>query len=314
MRVARIITRLNVGGPAKQVEVLNELPVETHVITGVCEKGEREYELRPGSYVLHKIPELQRGVNLWRDFRAYLRVKKILQEIRPSLVHTHTSKAGAIGRVAAWRVGVPCCHTYHGHVFHSYFGSFTTTIVKVVERSLARISARIITISPSQRGDIRQVIRPVDGKRTRVVYNGFDLSPFLTDMTKEEARRRLRWHPKEWISLFVGRDVGVKRKDRFVEYANKRGVKYIVVNGWVRPEDMPMVYKAVDELVMCSDNEGTPTTVIEAIAAGCLVNFLTCPGGCRDLTMMSREEVLATFDKERLKKDIMDLYKEVLDE
>jgi len=297
MKICRIITRLNVGGPARQVKVLKDLPgVETLVLAGRCEDGEREM-FEPDV----RIEGLGREIGLWNDWKAYRGIKRVLREFRPDLVHTHTSKAGAIGRVAAWRCGVPCVHTYHGHVFHSYFGRVKTEVVKLVEKGLCGISSRVVAISHSQLEEIGEVIGRA---KLTLIWNGFDLRPFL----QEQEVERDKW------SLFVDRNAPIKRRDRFVKYLRDNNLKGVIANGEFSTKQMAWLYKRAKELVICSDNEGVPTCYIEAVASWCPVKLLTCPGGVVDLVKMSREDILSVFRPERLKEDLLKLYKEVLDE
>jgi len=320
MRVARIITRMNVGGPAKQVEVLDELPVDTYLIHGRCDEGEHEYATRGSRTATYEVPELKREVGLVNDWRAYRRIKQILRDIQPDLVHTHISKAGLLGRVAAWRLGIPSVHTYHGNVFHSYFGRCKTAIIKMVERKLAGITTRIIAICPSQRRELVGVIGSRD--KIRVVWNGFDLEPFkeVYKINKDEAIERMGWRLDCIVYLWVGRKAPIKRFDKFMEYvdasiAHPRSIGPVVFEAMdLSASDLALAYRAADKFVMCSDNEGTPTAYIEARVAGARIELLTRPGGLKDLVIMSRDKIIETFSADRLKQDIMELYKEVVDD
>src|SRR6185437_10499562 len=159
-RVLRIINRFNLGGPAYNVAFLTKyLPpeYETLLIGGEKEPDEesslfifKEMDLEP-----LVISEMNRSVNFLQDVKAYYRIKKIIKKFKPDIVHTHAAKAGALGRLAAYNCKVPVIiHTFHGHVFHSYFGKFKTTIYKNIERFLAKKSTAIIAISDRQKHEL----------------------------------------------------------------------------------------------------------------------------------------------------------------
>ena len=159
-KVLRIINRFNLGGITYNVSYLSKyLPeeYETLLIGGPEEEGEESSLFIPESLGLKPIliSELRRTVNPLGDYYAYKKIKKIIKEFKPDIVHTHASKAGAIGRLAAWRCNVPVIvHTFHGHVFKGYFSSFKTTIFKTIERFLANKSTAIIAISEIQKKEL----------------------------------------------------------------------------------------------------------------------------------------------------------------
>ena len=154
-KVVRIIGRLNVGGPARQVCFLHQAlrnNFDTILIAGHLDEneGDMSYLLASGEGV-RWIRSMSRPIRLWSDFLAFLRIVRILHAERPDLVHTHAAKAGTLGRVAAAILGVPVrVHTYHGHVFHGYFGRFQTRTWLAIERTLNRITTRTVVISESQ--------------------------------------------------------------------------------------------------------------------------------------------------------------------
>src|SRR4051812_36012928 len=159
-RVLRIINRFNLGGITYNVSYLSRyMPreYETLLIGGPEEEGEESSLFIPHSLGLRPtiITELRRSINPLSDYFAYRRIRKIIKEFNPEIVHTHASKAGAIGRLAALRAGVPVIvHTFHGHVFKGYFGNFKTGIFKAIERYLSRRSSAIIAISDIQKKEL----------------------------------------------------------------------------------------------------------------------------------------------------------------
>ncbi len=157
IKVLRILNRFNLGGPVYNASYLTSdlsSDFETMLIGGPHEDGEAD-----ALYIAHQlglepvvIEEMRRSVNPIQDLRALQRIREIIKEFKPDIVHTHASKAGALGRIAARLERVPVVvHTYHGHVFHSYFGSIKTSIYKIIERTLAKFTTAIVTISPHQR-------------------------------------------------------------------------------------------------------------------------------------------------------------------
>ena len=143
-KVLRIINRFNIGGPTYNATFLTKFlgdDFETLLIGGLPEGDEKDslHILEQYGVEAKLIPELQRTPNLKSDRAAYKRIKQIIEEYKPDIVHTHAAKAGAIGRKAALSCGVKVIvHTYHGHVFHSYFGKLKTLLYKKIERQLAK--------------------------------------------------------------------------------------------------------------------------------------------------------------------------------
>ena len=170
IKILRIINRFNIGGPTYNATFLTRYmsdDFETLLIGGLPEEGEadsmhilKEYGVTP-----LLLPEMKREPNLKSDRLALKKIKSIIEEFEPDIVHTHASKAGAIGRKAAFSRNVPVViHTFHGHVFHSYFGKIKTAVFKNIERYLARKSNGIIAISNLQKKELSQVhkIAPAD--------------------------------------------------------------------------------------------------------------------------------------------------------
>ncbi|MFP5471266.1 MAG: glycosyltransferase, partial [Bacteroidia bacterium] len=157
IRVLRIINRFNIGGPTYNAAYLTKyLPeeYETLLLGGVKDEGEdsSEYILENLGIKPMLIEEMKRPINLKDDYLAYKKVRQIIKEFKPHIVHTHASKAGLVGRLAAIHSNVPIIvHTFHGHVFHSYFGRLKTFVFKSIERYLAKKSTKIIAISKEQK-------------------------------------------------------------------------------------------------------------------------------------------------------------------
>jgi glycosyltransferase involved in cell wall biosynthesis len=323
-RILRIINRFNLGGPSYNVAYLTKYlapEYETLLIGGDKEPGEdsslfifREMGLEP-----QVLPEMSRNVNPLGDYKAYRRIRQIIEEFRPDIVHTHAAKAGALGRLAAHHCKVPVIvHTFHGHVFHSYFGRAKTALYKNVERWLARRSSAIIAISEKQKQELCLEHRIVSSEKTHVIPLGFDLGRFTED---QEARRRqfrekYRIAPDELCVTIIGRLAPVKNHPLFLraishlkKHAGKKVRAMIVGDGTLRGEleslcdalglthsywpekgvpadvtftswitDVSYPLAGSDVVCLTSFNEGTPVSLIEAQAAGIPI-VTTCVGG-----------------------------------
>lgn len=224
-RVLRIINRFNLGGPTHNAAYLTRyLPddFETLLVGGMwdpSEEGSRHILEGLGVEPL-VLPEMQRDIAPWKDRAAYRRIKEIIRDFQPDIVHTHASKAGAVGRLAAADMGVKAIvHTFHGHVFHSYFGRMRTSVYKNIERFLARRSSRIVAISERQKEELVDEHRICPADKVTVIPLGFDLTRFRED---QEAKRRLFRHvygvKEDEIAVgIIGRLVPIKDHDLFIE-------------------------------------------------------------------------------------------------
>jgi glycosyltransferase involved in cell wall biosynthesis len=257
------------------------------------------------------IPELGRELHPVRDLMTFWKVYRLIQEIRPDIVHTHTAKAGFIGRLAAWMAGVPVItHTFHGHVFESYFSRLTTGVFIALERMAAMISDTIITLTDSLRRDLADTYHVALKRRITVLPLGLDLSAFVNTPRRLGEFRRAQGIPEHVPLLgIVGRLVPIKNHALFLEAALRVRQQYpeamfVIVGdgelrsslegrvrelglgdavrfvGWLR--ELAPVYSDLDVLVMSSFNEGTPVSVIEALASGCPI-VSTDVGGTSDL-------------------------------
>jgi glycosyltransferase involved in cell wall biosynthesis len=250
-RILRIANRFNLGGPTFNVAYLTKyLPdqYETLLIG-----GDREENEASSSHILADIgiepiivPEMKREISLGVDMAAYRAIEKIIDDFKPDIVHTHASKPGAIGRLAAHNRKVPVIvHTFHGHYFHSYFNKLKTNMFKQIERSLAKRTSKIIAISEIQKHElsIEHKIAPPD--KFEVIPLGFDLDRFRTD-TKEKRlsfREEFNIQPDEVAIGIIGRLVDVKDHRYFLRLARhvldntSKKVRFFVVgDGEMRQE------------------------------------------------------------------------------
>ncbi|MEW5957101.1 MAG: glycosyltransferase family 4 protein [Chloroflexota bacterium] len=316
LKVIRVIARLNIGGPAIQTVLLTRnldpRRFQTLLVTGTESQGEgsmRDWAAIQGVTPL-LIPELGRELNPISDLKVLLQLYHLFRQEKPDIVHTHTAKAGFVGRLAAWLAGVPAVvHTFHGHVFHSYFGPFKTRLFIFIERVLALATDRIITISPRQRQEIIG-FRIASPQKIVIIPLGFDLEPFLTcDHLRGRLRAEFAFSEETKLVGIVARLTHIKNHKLFITAAalvnkNHADVHFLIIgDGELRAEleqqvadlvltqfvhflgwrwDLPAVYADLDLVVLTSRNEGTPVTLIEAQAAGCPV-VATAVGGVADV-------------------------------
>ncbi len=224
-KVLRIINRFNLGGPTYNAGYLTKyLPnnFETKLIGGNNEKSEAD-----SLFILESIGvegiiigEMGRSINPLNDWYAFKKIRKIIKEYNPDIVHTHASKAGTLGRLAAWLSGVPVIvHTYHGHIFHSYFSPVKTYVFKIIERFLARKSNAIIVISQSQKHDLCTKFKIVPEKKTHVIPLGFDLNRFSVNQAEKKAlfRTHYKISSTDILVVIVGRLAPVKNHEMFLK-------------------------------------------------------------------------------------------------
>jgi glycosyltransferase involved in cell wall biosynthesis len=295
IRVMRVIARMNVGGPALQVTgLMRGLDTELfdhRVYCGHVGPGEADHmELRARDLNVLRVPTLGRSVRPVDDVRALAGLAAEMRRFRPHIVHTHTAKAGALGRMAAVLTGVPArVHTFHGHPLDGCFSASKTRLIVQAERVLARFTQDLVAVGGKVRDDLVKagVGRP---GQYHVVPPGTDLGP-LPD--QEAARHGLGLPADVPVVAFVGRITGVKRPDRFVAVAQAvrrqlPDVRFLVCGdgdllseltaasrdldgslhllGW--RSDVETVYAAADLVLLTSDNEGMPISLIEAGLAG----------------------------------------------
>jgi GT2 family glycosyltransferase len=324
IKVLRIITRLNVGGPAIHVALLTKGldsgRFESILITGKVssQEGNMSYLLDGIDDQTIIIPELQREVRLGKDLRSFWRVFRVMKQEKPHIVHTHTAKAGAIGRIAVFVYNLiygkkaRVFHTFHGHIFKGYFSRRRTQLFVWIERLLARITNLIIVLGESQKEELcsKYIIGP--SHKFETVKLGLDLDPYFSaNEVKGRFRRSLGIDHNTNLVGIVGRLVPIKNHRMFLRsarifvdqnpdvpvaflivgdgelredlemFCNQCGLSdHVKFCGWRR--DLPNVYADLDILCLTSVNEGTPVSIIEAMASSVPV-VSTDAGGVRDL-------------------------------
>lgn len=317
-KILRIIARLNIGGPALHCIILNsELDPERYVsrlITGKESPAEGNmYELaREKGVEPVVIDALGREIFLKDDLRALVLLIRLIHREKPDIIHTHTAKAGFLGRMAAKLTGVPIIiHTFHGHVFHSYFGFFRTGFFLWLERLLAKLTDVIITVGEQQRREIISY-RIAEPEKIISVPLGLNLSPFIETRTDpRELGSELGIDPNTLLVGIVARLVPIKNHDCFLRAArlvleSYDNVRFLIIgDGELRGElerkardlriesrvvfmgfqhNLQKIYAGLDVVTLSSYNEGLPVALIEAMSAGKPV-ISTDVGGVRDLIL-----------------------------
>lgn len=224
-KVLRILNRFNVGGPTYNAAYLTKYlskEYETKLIGGIKEDAEAssEYILKNLDIQYEIIPEIRRGINLIKDFKAFCKVVKIIRTEKPQIVHTHASKAGMIGRAAAFYCGVPYVyHTFHGHVFHSYFGKCKTRFFITIEQFLAKKTTKIIAISEKQKYELGTVYKICNPDKIEVVPLGFDLNKYSENTEEKRAAFRSQYSiADDEIAIgIVGRLAPIKNHTLFID-------------------------------------------------------------------------------------------------
>lgn len=225
IRVLRILNRFNLGGPTYNAAYLTRyLPpeFETMLLGGKNDPSEKNSEFIPNQLGIKPVilEEMRRKISLKNDLVAYRQIRQIMEEFNPHIVHTHASKAGALGRLAASSLKVPVVlHTFHGHVFDAYFSHLKASFYKNVERRLARLSTGIIAISEAQKYDLSHKYKICPEEKIRVIPLGFDLSRFRESQPEKRKifREKYLIADDEIAIGIVGRLVPIKNHDLFLE-------------------------------------------------------------------------------------------------
>jgi glycosyltransferase involved in cell wall biosynthesis len=312
IRVMRIIARMNVGGPAVQITGLmrnfDETRFDQLLVTGFCENDESDYLENVAQDVsATRIPGLGRRISLLDDIRVLISLVKLIREFKPDIIHTHTAKAGFLGRVASLisvhqsiRV-----HTFHGHLLYGYFGPFKRSLVILIEKILGFMTHSLLAVGGNVRRELLEVGIGTPNK-FEVMSPGLGLKS-LPD--KEFSKTSLGLDPRQLQCAYIGRVTQIKRPDRFLDVvaiSQQRGLPIhffiagdgnllkvseerikknkmpVKVLGW--QNDIEQVLSAADIVILTSDNEGTPLSLIQAGMAGLPV-ITTNVGSISDIVL-----------------------------
>ncbi len=316
-RLLIILNRLSIGGPATNtLSVAAELSSDFEILllAGEHLPDEQSADFLLDTYKgfrVQKIKTLTRSVYLWKDLLSYFQIKKIIREFKPHIVHTHGAKPGVLGRVAAWQLNVPVIlHTFHGHIFHSYFSAFINKLIIRTEQTLAKISTAVIAINQTLEHELKTIYHIAPAEKIKLVKLGIDTNQFEdTEEKKREHFRNEFMLNNEAIAIgIIGRLVPVKNHLLFLELVQQllkahqqKSLKFFIIgdgpekinliqhlqkqkisfthNGssyqssasviftsWRK--DMDVVYAGLDIVALTSLNEGTPVSIMEAMASG----------------------------------------------
>jgi glycosyltransferase involved in cell wall biosynthesis len=337
-RVLRILNRFNLGGPTYNAAYLTKYMApdfQTLLIGGENDESEKNSEFILKNLDLHPIviKEMKRSINFSNDVIAYQRIKSIIKRFKPDVVHTHASKAGVLGRLAASNQNVKVIlHTFHGHVFDSYFNNITTSFYKSVERRMAERSTKIIAISELQKKELVSKYHICSADKIEVIPLGLDLSRFRENMNEKRKTFRKKYNidDDEITVGMVGRIVPVKNhrffidaikavmgqtdkkirwfivgdgeeKDNVKTYAKSIGIQYFEgsssKNKYVLTftswiKEADLVMAGMDIVALTSLNEGTPVSLIEAQAAGKPI-ISTMVGGIENVVLPNKTALLS---------------------
>lgn len=258
-KILRIHNRLIVGGPSHNVTLLTAYlspEFETKLLVGKKDPAEKDatYIADQLGLVPVEIKEMRRSILPFYDIIAYYRIKKIIQEYKPDIVHTHASKSGAVGRLAASSCKVPLIvHTFHGHVFHSYFNPLMSKLIVRFERFFARRTDAIIAISESQRHELTEVYKIAPPEKVFTVPLGFNLDKYSVDQDTKKIifRNKYGFDKSELIVGIIGRLVPIKNHEMFLEVAaivkskTNKNVRFAIIGDG---ESRPAIEKKSQEL------------------------------------------------------------------
>ena len=296
VKVLRIIARMNVGGPAVQISNLmrglDPKIFDQKLITGYCEQNEIDYlELNAPEIPCTRIKGFGRRVSLKEDLLAFFYLAREIKKFKPDYIHTHTAKAGVLGRIAAILVfsRAKLIHTFHGHLLHGYFSPFKTKLVVLIEKLLATRSTTLVSVGEQVRDDL---LAAGVGRQDqfRIIPPGV----YLGAIPKSHLiRTSLDIPESSTVITFLGRITKVKRPDRFAQVAlqiskQTPNIYFLIVGsgeleeilkselstisskvkflGW--RNDIENILEATDIMLLTSDNEGTPVSAIQAGMAG----------------------------------------------
>lgn len=327
IKVLRIIARMNVGGPAVQVSGLmrgfDQEVFEQKLLTGYCAADEADYLEKVAVDVKAiRIDGLGRSIKPRSDLTALFSIVKEIRRFKPDVIHTHTAKAGVIGRIASILSGQKSIrvHTFHGHLLHGYFGVGKTKLVILIEKFLAIFTHQLLAVGKKVQDDL--IAAGIGNtKKFAVMPPGLQLAHVPS---KSEARQELGLDQNEIYCAFIGRITQIKRPDRFLDVVAKTkadnvNVHFIVAGagellqecqervaaedlpvtflGW--REDIEVVLAAADFVILTSDNEGTPLSLIQSGMVGIPV-VATNVGSTNEIVVDGKTGLLTDLSVDQL--------------
>lgn len=335
IKVLRIIARMNIGGPAVQVTgLMRELDrklFEQRLVTGYVAEDEADYLLENNIDIpVTRVEGLGRSINFAADLKAYFKLVKIIREFKPDIIHTHTAKAGVLGRTAWILAGFKpkLVHTFHGHLLHGYFGKFKTNLVIVIEKTLGLLTNQLLAVGGKVAEDLINV-GIGSKKKFRIMAPGLTIDP-IPD--RREICLKYQIDPNKFYCTFLGRVTEIKRPLRFLEIASKiksinPDIHFLLIGsgelldeckakisnenlpvtslGWI-----PKVEEALaitDLMLLTSENEGMPLSLIQAGMAY-IPTISTNVGSVSEVVMNEKSGYVLNFDINDFSQKIVELY------
>jgi glycosyltransferase involved in cell wall biosynthesis len=311
-KVMQIIARMNVGGPAVLVadlmRNLDSSKFETRLVTGYCDENESDYLNEVATDIKAiRVPGFGRSISIGKDLKAFFLLMREIRRFKPDIVHTHTAKAGVLGRLATFlaRPTAKRIHTFHGHLLHGYFDSRKVKMLVLLERVLGFVTYKFVAIGNVVKADLVKA-RIAKNYKFEVIYPGLQ---DLVIYPQLEARKTLGLDPEKLYLVYVGRLTQIKRPDRLIDLGRSLKLDHpethliiagagelleeltalseseslpITFFGW--RNDIDKIFSASDIALLCSDNEGIPLTLIQASQAG-LPIITTNVGSVSDIVL-----------------------------
>jgi len=335
IKVLRIIARMNIGGPAVQVTgLMRELDpklFEQRLATGYVAEDEADYLLENKIDIpVTRVEGLGRSINIAADLKAFFKLVKIIREFKPEIIHTHTAKAGVLGRTAWILAGYKpkLVHTFHGHLLHGYFGKFKTNLVIVIEKTLGLLTNQLLAVGGKVADDL---INSGIGskKKFRIMAPGLSID---TIPDRREICLKYQIDPNKFYCTFLGRVTEIKKPLRFLEIASKiksinPDIHFLLIGsgelldeckakisnenlpvtslGWIRKVEEALAI--TDLMLLTSENEGMPLSLIQAGMAY-IPTISTDVGSVSEVVMNEKSGYVLDFDINDFSQKVVELY------
>ncbi len=305
MRIAHVITRLILGGAQENTvlcceDLVREYGDEVLLVTGPAlgPEGSLLRRARAGGGNVEVVPQLRRAIHPWRDWAAYRRIKRLLCDFRPDVVHTHSAKAGVLGRAAAWSLGVPAVvHTVHGAPFHPYQARAARALFRTIERWAARRCHAMVSVADAMTEQMVEA-RVAPRQKFTTVFSGMEVEPFLdAGQHRDRVRRELGYRAEHVVVGKIARMFHLKGHEYVIRAAEQlvrrnANVRFLLVGdgilrrrlcrqiaaagledhfrlvGLVHPERIPELIAAMDIVVHASLREGLARVLPQALIVG----------------------------------------------
>ncbi|MBD3376697.1 glycosyltransferase [candidate division KSB1 bacterium] len=329
IKIIHVQSRICIGGPAVHTDILlAHMPHKKYTSLLIGGKVDSSESSKFEQFVekgidIRVLPFMKRDISILDDFMSIFHLYKIFKNENPKIVHTHTAKAGTIGRIAGKLAGVPVLiHTFHGHTFRGYFPDWKNKIFIHIEKCLTKMSSAIIAISSSQKYDLCQKYKIAPKEKVEIIPYGFELKKFQTIIKTDQLKTEFGLNKEMTLAAAIGRLVPIKNYSMALRVIHKLKKQnnpiYLVIvgdgeernklesltkeleiedhvffYGW--EQNIEKIYAGIDLMLLTSNNEGTPVTIIEAMASRVPV-FATRAGGVVDMIQSGENGYLCDLD------------------